>query len=75
MEKYQFKTNINCGECVAQVTPHLNSVKGIEKWEVNTENLDRILTVITDGLKSNQIQEAVTRILSYKNLKRSLVNN
>jgi len=61
MEKYQFKTNIKCSGCIAQVTPHLDSLKGIEKWEVNIENPDKILTVITDGTKRNQIQEAVTK--------------
>lgn len=59
MEKYQFKTNIKCDGCVAKVTPHLNAVKGIEKWEVNTENPSKILTVIADKTKEGQVIEAV----------------
>jgi copper chaperone len=48
METLKFKTNINCGSCVASVTPFLNEQQGIEKWEVNTANPDKILTVACD---------------------------
>jgi copper chaperone len=61
MEKYQFKTNINCGGCIAKVTPHLNSIKGLEKWDVNIENPNKVLTVIADGIKAKQVQEAVAK--------------
>ncbi|MBL7972197.1 MAG: heavy-metal-associated domain-containing protein [Prolixibacteraceae bacterium] len=50
METLKFKTNVNCGGCVANVTPHLNQVKGIEKWEVDTANPQKVLTVETPGL-------------------------
>jgi len=43
--KLQFKTNINCGNCVRTVTGFLNEVEGMEKWEVDTNNPDKILTV------------------------------
>lgn len=33
---YQFKTNINCGSCVASVTPHLNANKELKSWEIDT---------------------------------------
>jgi copper chaperone len=45
METLKFKTNINCGGCVATVTPALNSLDEIKKWEVDTVNPDKILTV------------------------------
>lgn len=45
MEKLQFKTNINCGNCVRTVSGFLNDVKGIEHWEVDTQNPAKILTV------------------------------
>ena len=31
MEKLKFKTNINCGGCVAKVTPFLNAETSIDK--------------------------------------------
>lgn len=45
MDKLQFKTNINCGNCVRTVSGFLNEVKGIEHWEVDTQNPAKILTV------------------------------
>jgi len=41
----QFKTNINCGSCIRSVTNFINDVEGIDKWEVDTDNPDKILTV------------------------------
>lgn len=61
MDKFQFKTNIKCGGCVAQVTSHLNALEGIRSWEVNIQNPDKILTVIADGAKASSIKEAVTQ--------------
>ena len=46
--KHTFKTNINCGNCIASVTPFMNKEIDIESWEVDTENPDKILTVETD---------------------------
>ena len=45
MAKMQFKTNINCGNCVRAVTHFINEVEGIENWQVDTDNPDKILTV------------------------------
>jgi copper chaperone len=56
---YEFKTNINCGGCVAQVTPHLDALKGIEAWHVATDEPDKTLTVKTGDLKPQTIQKAV----------------
>ena len=45
MEIIKFKTNINCGSCVKAVSGFLNEVPQIEKWEVDTEHPDKILSV------------------------------
>jgi copper chaperone len=58
MKKLQYKTNINCGGCIATVTPFLNKVKGIEKWEVDTQKPDKILTVQGE-ISSEEIEKAV----------------
>jgi copper chaperone len=46
METLKFRTNIKCGGCIAAVTPSLNSLAGIEKWEVDTANPEKILTIL-----------------------------
>lgn len=61
MEPLKFKTNIKCGGCVAQVTPYLNAVEGIDKWEVDTGNANKILTVNTTKVKADQIKEVVKK--------------
>lgn len=59
--KLQFKTNIKCSGCVAAVTPHLNSAETVEKWQVDTENPEKILTVEGDQLNEKQVVDAVTK--------------
>ena len=61
MKKLQFKTNINCGGCVAGVTPTLNSTKGIAHWEVNTQSPDKILTITTEELTEQEVIAAVEK--------------
>jgi copper chaperone len=62
MEKeMKFKTSINCGGCVAKVTPLLNATKGINKWKVDTDNPDKILTVEPNGATESDVVEAVKR--------------
>ncbi|WP_159472405.1 heavy-metal-associated domain-containing protein [Dyadobacter sp. 3J3] len=48
METIKFKTNIKCGGCIAAVTPFLTTENGIEKWAVDLQSADRILSVETD---------------------------
>ncbi len=56
METLKFKTNIKCGGCIAAVTPSLNNLHGVDKWEVDTANPDKILTVQSQkGLLPEQI--------------------
>lgn len=59
MTTIKLKTNINCSGCVAKVTPHLNSVENIEKWEVDTANPDKILTVEGKNLNKENVKEIV----------------
>ena len=48
METLKFKTNIKCDGCIATITPFLTPENGIEKWAVDLQSPDRILTVETD---------------------------
>lgn len=45
METLKFKTNINCGSCIRSVTGFITDIQGIDHWEVDTDNPDKILTV------------------------------
>lgn len=60
MKTFQFKTNINCGKCIAGVTPFLNKVEGI-KWNVDTDHPDKILTIDTERSTEEEIVQAVKK--------------
>lgn len=62
MEKYQFKTTINCGGCIAKVTPHLDANTDIKHWDVDINNPDKILSVETESLGQEDIKELVERL-------------
>ncbi len=57
--KYQFKNNINCGGCVATITPHLNANTEIKSWKVDTANPQKVLTVETEKLSNEKVREIV----------------
>lgn len=41
----RYKTNLNCGSCVAAVTPYLDGERSIRRWSVDTADPDKVLTV------------------------------
>ena len=60
MKTLKFKTNVNCGGCISNVTPYLTSIKEITKWSVDTEHPSKILTVETDATTPAQIINALS---------------
>lgn len=61
MKTLTFKTNINCGNCLAKVTPQLNAQSGIQSWSVDLEDPDRTLTVETTDLEPEDVKKAVLK--------------
>lgn len=60
MEKeFKFKTTINCGGCVAKVTPVMDEAEGIQEWKVDTDNPDKILTVKSNGITEDKVIEKI----------------
>jgi len=55
MNTLKFRTNVKCGGCIATVTPHLNKLKGIVSWNVDTTDPLRILTVETEEISAETI--------------------
>jgi copper chaperone len=62
MQTLRFKTNINCGGCVSKVTNTLNEIVGEENWTVDTTVPEKILTVKTEVLSSEEIEAAVKAV-------------
>lgn len=55
----QFRTNLNCGRCVAAVKPHLDSDPQIRRWSVDTDNPNKILTIEGDGIQPRDVERHV----------------
>ncbi|MBX3162987.1 MAG: heavy-metal-associated domain-containing protein [Bacteroidetes bacterium] len=60
-KEFQFKTNINCGGCVASVKPHLDKAEGVCEWNVDTTDKDKILTVKTEGISQEQVLDIIRK--------------
>ena len=61
METMKFRTNINCSNCVAKVTPFLDKKAGKGSWSVDTESDDKILTVENSELTVEDIVKTIKR--------------
>ena len=60
METLKFKTTIKCGGCIAAVTPVLDNLKGVDKWEVDTTTPEKVLTIAAaDGLEADHVVTAL----------------
>jgi len=60
-KELQFRTSINCGGCVAKVTPLLDNIQGVESWSVDTANPGKILTVAIHGIDENTVINTVKK--------------
>lgn len=60
-KELKFKTNINCGGCVKAVTPHLDKAEGILKWNVDTANENKVLTVFSNEISPEKVMEVVKK--------------
>lgn len=71
METLKFKTTIKCSGCLEKVTPHLNKTAGIEKWEVDIKDPNKVLVVESNGAT----EEDVVAILDKIGFKAERLNN
>jgi copper chaperone CopZ len=61
MKTIELKTNIMCGSCIAKVTPVLNEQIGEGNWRVDTQNPNKILTVVNENLTKDDVISAVEK--------------
>jgi copper chaperone len=61
MKTLSFKTNINCGACVATVTPFLDAESSVNEWSIETQHREKILTVAGEHPDAEAVQEAVRK--------------
>lgn len=57
----RFKTNLNCGSCVAAVKPLLDAEPTVARWAVDTTTPDKVLTVEGDSADADTVRGLVAR--------------
>lgn len=55
----KFETDLNCGSCVAAVTPSLDREETIEHWSVDTADPRKTLTVEGDAVSAATVERLV----------------
>ncbi|MEZ4805478.1 MAG: heavy-metal-associated domain-containing protein [Bacteroidia bacterium] len=61
-EVSKYRTNINCGNCVAKIKTVLDCLPGICYWQVDLTNPKKILTIESIGLSQEEIIETVQKV-------------
>jgi len=56
-----FKTNIEDARQVKKVSPHLSNMEGIQRWNVDLNDCDKILRVETNELLPHSIESLLQR--------------
>ena len=61
METLRFKTSLKCGGCIRAITPGLESLNTIDKWNVDLESPDKTLEIIATEDISDKVIESVKK--------------
>src|SRR5687768_6793059 len=59
MTTVKYRTNLNCGSCVAAVRPFLDGDKAIRRWSVDTSDSNKVLTVEGEGVSDAVVERHV----------------
>ena len=62
MSELKFKTNINCGGCIANVTDVLNKIAGQGNWNVDITDPSKLLTIATEPLSAEEVTKALQEV-------------
>lgn len=57
MTTLKYKTNLNCGSCVAAVKPHLDNDPTIRRWSVDTADPNKVLTVEVETISTENVEK------------------
>lgn len=63
--EFKFRTNLRGPECVVTITPYLDAVIGIRRWDVDLDNPDKILTVVVADPGHTILAEAAIEKAGY----------
>jgi len=61
MTVQKYRTNLNCGSCVAAVKPHLDNDPTIRRWSVDTADPNKVLTVEGEDVSREHVEQDVSK--------------
>ena len=61
MKELKFKTNVNCGHCIAKITPFMDGEEKIFEWNVDTVNPDKILVVKGEKIDEQLVLDTLAK--------------
>lgn len=61
MKILKFKSNINCGDCVKEVSQYLDNEESISKWQVDTDTPEKLLSVSGEDVDPQRIENLVKK--------------
>jgi copper chaperone len=59
MEIIKFKTNVATQEQILRISPFLDKLKAVKRWQIDTEAQEHILSVSGEDLDPQQIKNAL----------------
>lgn len=59
MTTLKYRTNLNCGSCVAAVKPYLDNDPAIRRWTVDTADPNKVLTIEGDDVSGEAVERHV----------------
>lgn len=62
MNTLKFKSNINCTGCLSKVTPFLDNEESIEKWKVDLENPNKLLTIEGSEVSEEKVISTLRKV-------------
>jgi len=60
MTVQKYRTNLNCGSCVAAVKPYLDNDPTIRRWSVDTADPNKVLTVEGEDVSREHVERDVS---------------
>jgi hypothetical protein len=61
MTTFKYKTNLNCGSCVAAMKPYLDNNPAIHHWSVDTADPNKVLTVEGNDISTELVGKDVAK--------------
>ncbi|HYF32031.1 MAG TPA: hypothetical protein VD993_13000 [Chitinophagaceae bacterium] len=59
MDILVFKTNIRYKKQLPVITPHLHSIPGVQRWNIDMHDRDKILRIQSVGVSPGTIEHAI----------------